>query len=72
LIARQIVVDYASIPRSWAEGCARLDPDRPPGDIPLKRWQQFVDDVSIFLDCGQHRDGGRHARITGGRRRTQL
>jgi hypothetical protein len=50
LIARQIV-EHDSIPRSWAEGFARLDPDRPPGDVPLKRWQQFVDDVGLFLDC---------------------
>ena len=35
----------ARFPRAWAEGFARLDPDRPPGDVPLKRWQRFVDDV---------------------------
>ena len=38
------------IPRGWAEGFARLDPNRPPGDVPLKRWQRFVDDVGKFLD----------------------
>ena len=37
-------------PRAWAEGFARLDPDRPPGDVPPKRWQRFVDDVGRFLD----------------------
>lgn len=39
-----------AIPRAWAEGLARLNPDRPPCDVPLKRWQQFVDDVGLFLD----------------------
>jgi len=38
------------VPRAWAEGFARLDPDRPPSDVPLKRWQSFVDDVGQFLD----------------------
>jgi hypothetical protein len=26
----------------WAEGLARLDPDRPPADVPLNRWRQFL------------------------------
>jgi hypothetical protein len=38
------------IPRAWAEGFARLHPDRPPGDVPRHRWQRFVDDVGRFLD----------------------
>jgi hypothetical protein len=38
------------VPRIWAEGFARLDPNRPPGDVPLKRWQRLVDDVGRFLD----------------------
>jgi hypothetical protein len=38
------------IPREWAEGFARLDPDRPPGDVPARRWLRFVDDVGLFLD----------------------
>jgi hypothetical protein len=38
------------VPRAWAEGFARLNPDRPPGDVPLQRWRQFVDDVGLFLD----------------------
>ena len=37
-------------PRAWAEGFARLNPDHPPGDVPLRRWQRFVDDAGIFLD----------------------
>jgi hypothetical protein len=32
-----------NIPREWAEGLARLDPDRPAGDVRPRRWQRFVD-----------------------------
>jgi hypothetical protein len=39
-----------NIPSGWAEGFARLDPDLPPGDVPLRRWRRFVDDVGLFLD----------------------
>ena len=45
-----IVEHDDQIPRDWAEGFARLVPDRPPGDVPLRRWQRFVDDVGLFLD----------------------
>jgi hypothetical protein len=45
-----IVERDGGTPRSWAEGFARLDPNRPPGDVPLKRWLRFVDDVGLFLD----------------------
>ena len=49
---RAAIVEHdGRIPRGWAEGFARLDPDRPPGDVPLRRWQRFVDDVGLFLDC---------------------
>jgi hypothetical protein len=34
---------------AWTEGFARLDPDRPPGDVPPNRWQQFINDVRLFL-----------------------
>jgi hypothetical protein len=48
---RAAIVEYSGrIPRAWAEGFARLNPDRPPGDVPLRRWQRFVDDVCLFLD----------------------
>jgi len=48
---RAAIVEHdGGIPREWAEGFARLDPDRPPGDVPLRRWQRFVDDVGHFLD----------------------
>jgi hypothetical protein len=47
---RAAIVEHgAGVPRAWAEGFARLDPDRPPGDVPLKRWRLFVDDVGLFL-----------------------
>jgi hypothetical protein len=45
-----IIQHDGGIPRTWAEGFARLHPDRPLGDVPLHRWQRFVDDVGRFLD----------------------
>jgi hypothetical protein len=39
-------------PRPWAEGLARFDPARPPGDVPLRRWLRFIDDCGMFLDGG--------------------
>jgi hypothetical protein len=45
-----IVENDGDIPRAWAEGFARLNPDHPPGDVPPKHWQQFVDDAGRFLD----------------------
>ena len=48
---RAAIVEHdGGIPREWAEGFARLDPARPPSDVPLRRWQRFVDDVRLFLD----------------------
>jgi hypothetical protein len=48
---RAAIVEHdGGIPRAWAEGFARLDPDRPPGDVPLRRWKRFIDDVGRFLD----------------------
>jgi hypothetical protein len=48
---RAAIVEYdGGIPRAWAEGFARLHPDRPPGDVPVKRWHTFVDDIGRFLD----------------------
>jgi len=45
------VAEYdGGIPRDWAEGFARLDPNHSPGDVPPRRWQQFVNDVGRFLD----------------------
>jgi hypothetical protein len=39
------------LPPEWA-GFARLDPDVPASDFPLKRWAQLIDDVGAFLDSG--------------------
>jgi hypothetical protein len=40
------------IPRTWAEGLARLDPARPPADISPKRWLRFINDCGYFLAAG--------------------
>ena len=45
-----VVEHDGNIQREWAEGFARLDPERPPGDVPPRRWQRFVDDAGAFLD----------------------
>jgi hypothetical protein len=37
-------------PAKWVEALARLNPDRPPGDVSPLRWRQFVDDVHRFAD----------------------
>jgi hypothetical protein len=39
-------------PRQWAEALARLDPKKPPGDVPPRRWLRFIDDCGHFLDGG--------------------
>lgn len=50
---RAAIIEYkAGVPRTWAEGFARLHPDHPPADVPPQRWQQFVDDCGQFLDGG--------------------
>jgi hypothetical protein len=49
---RAAIVEYSGgkIPREWAEGFARLNPDQPPAGVPPRRWLQFVDDTGGFLD----------------------
>ena len=48
---RAAIIEHdGGIPRDWVEGFARLDPNRPPGDVPAARWRGFVDDVGLFLD----------------------
>jgi hypothetical protein len=48
---RAAIVEHDDcIPRGWAEGLARLHPDRPPADVPAKRWHRFIDDIGWFLD----------------------
>jgi hypothetical protein len=47
---REIVESEA--PREWADALARLDPARPPADVPEGRWRRFIDDCGVFLDSG--------------------
>ena len=42
------------VPVDWVEGVARLDPDRPPSDVPRHRWHQFVDDCKMFLSPSEN------------------
>ena len=50
---RAAIVEHdGGAPRSWAEALARLDPARPPDDVPLRRWVQFIDDCGRFVDEG--------------------
>jgi hypothetical protein len=50
---RAAIVEYdGGAPRAWAEGLARLDPNKPPGDVPPRRWLRFIDDCGRFLDGG--------------------
>jgi hypothetical protein len=50
---RAAIVEYdGGAPRAWAEGLARLDPAKPPGDLPQQRWLRFIDDCGRFLDGG--------------------
>src|SRR5262245_56683958 len=47
------IIEYEGFAhRAWAETLARLDPARPPGDVPPKRWVQFIDDCGHFIDNG--------------------
>jgi hypothetical protein len=50
---RAAIVEYdGGAPRAWAEALARLDPDKPAGDVPPRRWLSFIDDCGRFLDRG--------------------
>src|SRR5271155_3871030 len=50
---RAAIIEYdGGASRPWAEALARLDPARPPGDVPPKRWLRFIDDCGLFLDGG--------------------
>ena len=42
----------AMSPRAVAEALASLDPANPPRNVPLPRWQQFIDDCGRFLSLG--------------------
>jgi hypothetical protein len=50
---RAAIVEYdGGAPRAWAEAMARLDPNKPLGEVSPQRWLQFVDDCGRFLDGG--------------------
>jgi hypothetical protein len=50
---RAAVIEYdGGAPRTWAEALARLDPVRPPCDIPPTWWLRFIDDCARFIDDG--------------------
>ena len=50
---RAAIAEYdGGAPRAWAEALARLDPNKPPRDVPPRRWLSFVDDCGCFLDGG--------------------
>ena len=50
-VERAAIVEFdGNSSRAWAEGFARLDPDKPPGDLPPARWCTFIDDIGRFLD----------------------
>jgi hypothetical protein len=43
------VIEYnCRMPLCWAEALARLDPARPPADIPPNRWLSFIDACAQF------------------------
>jgi hypothetical protein len=50
---RAAIVEFdGGVPRAWAEALARLDPTKPPNDVPPGRWLGFIDDCGRFLDQG--------------------
>ena len=49
---RAAIIEYeGGAPRPWAEAMARLDPNKPPPHLTLKRWRRFIDDCGAFLDA---------------------
>ena len=50
---RASIIEFdGGAPRAWAEALARLDPNKPSGDLPPQRWLRFIDDCGRFLDGG--------------------
>jgi hypothetical protein len=50
---RAAIIEHdGAIPRTWAEGFARLDPNYPAAGVDARRWVRFVDDCGLFLDRG--------------------
>jgi len=67
---RAAIVEHdGAIPRAWAEGYARLDPDHPPSDVPRRRWRGFLRGAARQRDRQDNDDGEcRRARSVQGRR----
>jgi hypothetical protein len=50
---RAAIIEYeGNIPRDWAEGFARLNPNHSPADVPPRRWLAFINDCGRFLEGG--------------------
>ena len=50
---RAAIAEYdGGAPRAWAEALARLDPNKPPSNVPPQRWLRFINDCGRFLDGG--------------------
>jgi hypothetical protein len=50
---RAAIVEFdGGAPRAWAEALARLNPAKPPVNVPPQRWLRFIDDCDRFLDEG--------------------
>ena len=50
---RAAIVEYdGGATRVWAEAFSRLDPNKPPADVPTRRWVSFINDCGRFLDDG--------------------
>lgn len=50
---RAAIIEHdGGAPRVWAEALARLDPAKPPADVPPRRWLVFINDCGRFVDGG--------------------
>jgi hypothetical protein len=49
---RSVTVAGGERPPAWAQDLLWVDPRQPPGDVPLDRWVQFLDDSRRFVDEG--------------------
>jgi hypothetical protein len=50
---RAAIIEHdGGVPHAWAEALARLDPAKPPAEIPPPRWLKFINDCGRFFDAG--------------------
>jgi len=48
---RAAIAQYdGGAPRAWAEALARLDPNKPPSNVPPQRWLRFINDCGLAGD----------------------